>query len=228
MPFLIPFERQYYMNIFICTHKYIYLCSYMLSRTTALYCKCIKQKNGNIPLTNIIAYIFTFLLVLYIAFLCLRSFHSCLLFFLSWFHDFMKWVKKRNKKNHHHHHHYKISLPGCPTKDVHICINIYLCYGSGENNNNNQIWDDIFLIFILLNQNSLCVWPSDDVRDVASALWNLLLSNCLFDVNVCCCYYFVYSWVFHIINLFHWPPPSEGMKLFQNTTKLFNCVKILE
>lgn len=51
-----------------------------------------------------------------------------------------------------------------------------------RNNNNNQIWDDINL-FLLLNQNSLCVWPSDDVAMLLVSC-GILLSNCLFDVNV--------------------------------------------
>ena len=128
--FLIPFERQNNMNVkeYICTQKFI--CTYMLSRTTALYCKCVKQKNGNIPLKNIIAYIFLFLFFYYYYFYvpsrsvhCLSlpsfiSFYSCLLFF---FLDF-----KVSKKKNHHHHHYKILLSGCPTKDINVYINFLM------------------------------------------------------------------------------------------------------
>lgn len=215
------------------SYMYTQIYLYALSRTTALYCKCIKQKNGNIPLTNIIAYIiflnitfFTFLLVLYIAFLCLRSFHSCLLFFfLSWFHEMCKKTTKRIiiiiiiTKYH------------CPVAllKIYICVYIYLCYGSSEIILITRYGTTYISFYSLKSKFFVCLafwW----FCDVASVLWNFCCCQIAFlMLMLLLLWLFCLFLVFHIINLFHLTTsPKEWNNFHKNTTKLFNCVKILE
>lgn len=142
----------------------------MLSRTTALYCKCVKQKNGNIPLKNIIAY-FCYFLILF-----LRSFSFCTLPFFAFVHFILVYcfffflvISKCAKK-------YKkritiiiiITKYHCPVALLKIYTYVYNILWI-RRNNNNQIWDDTYFF---LNQNSLCVWPSDDVAMLPSVLRN--------------------------------------------------------